>query len=155
MAAKHHSMRELQDMAGVQARTVRHWIRQKLIPKPLGRGRGARYTEQHVLLARVVQQLRAQRLSLRAIRTRLAQLTPEQMAAMLPKPRDARIAADGMPAPPPAPSYPSTSWEVVALMDGLVLLVNSSKAPGLRRIANEIYRYYGGLHYGGRPAPLS
>jgi hypothetical protein len=28
-------------------------------------------------------------------------------------------------------------------------MVNSSKAPGLRRIANEIYRYYGGL-----PAPL-
>lgn len=154
MAAKHYSMRELHEMAGVQGRTVRHWIRQKLIPKPLGKGRGARYTEQHVLLARVIQQLRTQRLSLRAIRARLAQLTPEQMTAMLPKPRDTRITAEGLPAPPPPPSYPSTSWEVVQLMDGLVLLVNSSKAPGLRRIANEIYRYYGGLHYGGRSAPL-
>jgi DNA-binding transcriptional MerR regulator len=149
MAAKHYSMRELQDMAGVQGRTVRHWVRHKLIPKPLGRGRGARYTEQHVLLARVVQQLRTQRLSLRAIRARLAQLTPEQMKAMLPRPRDVRLTPEGMPAPPPTPSYPSTSWEIVPLMDGLVLMVNSSKAPALRRVANEIYRYYGGL-----PTPL-
>lgn len=142
-------MRELHDMAGVQARTVRHWIRHKLIPKPLGRGRGARYTEQHVLLARVIQQLRTQRLSLRAIRARIAQLSPEQMQAMLPRPRDTRLTPEGIPAPPPPPSYPASSWELVPLMDGLFLMVNAGKAPGLRRVANEIYRYYGGL-----PAPL-
>jgi hypothetical protein len=35
-------------------------------------------------------------------------------------------------------------WEVVHLMDGLVLMVNPTK-PVVRRIADEIYRYYGGL----------
>jgi hypothetical protein len=33
---------------------------------------------------------------------------------------------------------------------GSFLMVHSSKAPGLRRVANESYRYYGGL-----PAPLA
>jgi hypothetical protein len=50
---------------------------------------------------------------------------------------------DGVPAPPPAPSYPSTPWEVVELSAGLVLMVNSTKGPLVRRIADEIYRYYG------------
>jgi hypothetical protein len=61
-------------------------------------------------------------------------------------PRQARAAAasvDGVPAPPPAPSYPSTPWEVVELSDGLVLLVNTTKGPLVRPIADDIYRYYG------------
>lgn len=44
--------------------------------------------------------------------------------------------------PPAAPSYPAVMWEVVALMDGLVLMVNSNKAPGGRRVADDIYRHY-------------
>jgi DNA-binding transcriptional MerR regulator len=149
MAAKTYNIRELQGMTGVQPRTVRHWIRQKLIPKPLGTGRGARYTDAHVLRARVIQQLRAKRHSLRTIRARLGQLSPEQMEAMLPRPRDERLTPEGIPAPPPPPTYPASSWELVPLMDGLFLMVSTGKAPGLRRVANEIYRYYGGL-----PAPL-
>jgi hypothetical protein len=34
-------------------------------------------------------------------------------------------------------------WEVVELMDGLLLMVNPSKGAVLRRIADDIYRHYG------------
>ena len=43
--------------------------------------------------------------------------------------------------PPPAPSYPS--WELVTLVDGLVLMVNTTKGPLVRRIADDIHRHYG------------
>lgn len=64
------------------------------------------------------------------------------MVAMLPRPRGPQLTPEGLPEPPPAPSYPATTWEVVALMEGLVLMINSSKAPGLRRVADDIYRHY-------------
>ena len=142
MAAKTYSMREVQEVSGVQARTLRHWIRHKVLSKPLGRGRAARYTEQHVLRARVIGQLRSKRLPLRDIRAQLGRLTDEQMVAMLPRARGAHLTPEGLPEPPPAPSYPAVMWEVVALMEGLVLMVNSSKAPGVRRVADDIYRHY-------------
>jgi hypothetical protein len=53
------------------------------------------------------------------------------------------VIADGVPAPPPAPMYPSVAWQVVTLMDGLVLMVNPNKGALLERIADEIYRLYG------------
>lgn len=66
-------------MAGTQTYGMR---------EPVGRGRGARYTEGHVLRAKVIRQLRAQGLSLSAM--------------------------------------------------------NGSKAPGLRRVVDDIHRHYAG-----------
>jgi hypothetical protein len=34
-------------------------------------------------------------------------------------------------------------WEVVQLMDGMVLMLNPSRGPVLRRIAADILRHYG------------
>ncbi|HEX3777516.1 MAG TPA: MerR family transcriptional regulator [Polyangiaceae bacterium] len=133
-------MRELERAVGVQARTLRHWIRLKLLPKPLGRGRGARYMTTHVARANAIRRLRSERLSTPAIRARLTQLTEEQMAAMRPP-----VAPDteAPREPPPEPSYPFISWESITLIDGLVLLVSRSRGAAVRRIADEIYRYYG------------
>jgi DNA-binding transcriptional MerR regulator len=144
------SMQQLEQLTGVQARTLRHWIRRKLMPKPLGRGRAARYTQEHVLRAGVIRQMRSQRASLRAIFGKLSQMTEEQMVAMQPQlgPAAANsvpVATDSVPAPPPAPSYPFQTWEIITLLDGVVLLVNSGGRPASRRIADEIYRYYGGV----------
>ena len=136
------TMPQLEQLTGVQARTLRHWIRKRLMPKPLGRGRGARYTQDHVLRAGAIRHLRSERASLNAIRNTLSQLNDEQIAAL--QPRANAPAADMIPEPPPEPSYPFQTWEVVTLMDGLVLLVSSGKGPALRRVANEIHRYYGG-----------
>jgi len=133
---------QLEQLTGVQARTLRHWIRKRLMPKPLGPGRGARYTQDHVLRAGAIRHLRSERASLNAIRNTLNQLSDEQIAEM--QPRANAPVPDAVPEPPPEPSYPFQNWEVVTLMDGLVLLVSSSKGPALRRLANEIHRYYGG-----------
>ncbi len=139
------TMRELEQRSGVQARTLRHWIRKRLLPKPVGRGRGARYTEQHALRANAIRQLRAERASLRSIQAKLSQLSEEQLMALHPPSATSGVAtADPVLAAPPAPSYPAQTWEIVTLLDGLVLLVNSQGGPPLRRLADEIYRYYAG-----------
>ena len=119
---------------------MRHWVRKRVLPKPIGKGRGARYTEAHVPRTKVTRQLRSQGTSLPAIRARLESLTEDQLRALLPP----AASADGVPAPPPPPAYPAESWDVVALMDGLVLLVNPKRGAALRRIAADIYKYYGG-----------
>jgi DNA-binding transcriptional MerR regulator len=142
--SKTYAMHELQGLAGVQPRTLRYWMKLKVLAKPVGRGRGARYTDGHVLRARVIRQLRTQGLSLRAIRARIDALNEEQLTALLPKLRPNAVTGEGIPSPPPAPSYPFVSWEVVTLIDGLVLLVNTSKGPGLRRVVDDIYRHYAG-----------
>lgn len=143
----------LEQQSGVSARTLRHWIRQKLLPKPMGKGRAARYDDRHLVRAVVARQLRSTKLSLPAIRTRLASMSESELLALTQRQaRAAAASADGVPAPPPAPSYPSTPWEVVELSDGLVLMVSTTKGPLVRRIADDIYRYYGSpASHEGRP----
>lgn len=142
MAVGTFTMQSLEQQTGVSARTLRHWIRQKVMPKPIGRGRGARYDDRHVVRARAVQHLRTSgRLSLAAIRSRISPLSDEQVLALIP-PLPRPTTPDGVPVPPPAPTYPAQTWEVVVLMDGLLLMVNPSQGAVLRRIADEIYRYY-------------
>jgi hypothetical protein len=76
------------------------------------------------------------------IRARLGGLDAQALLALVPAaPRV--VSADGVPAPPPAPSYPRTRWEVVTLLDGLVLMVNPERGPALQRIADDIFRHYG------------
>lgn len=133
---------ELQVRCGVSARTLRHWIRQKVVPKPIGRGRGARYDEGHLIRARIVQHLRNQRVSLHAIRSRIESLSEDQLLALLP-PEPRATTPEGLPMPPPPPTYPFQTWEMVHLMDGLFLMVNPTKGEVVRRIADEVHRYYG------------
>jgi DNA-binding transcriptional MerR regulator len=142
MTSKTYSIRDLLRVGGIEARTLRHWIRRKVLPAPLGRGRGARYTEDHVLRVRVIRTLRAQRLGLDVIRRQLSGLDHQQLEALLPRARPGAV-PDAAPPPPPAPSYPAVSWEVIALFDGLVLMVNPGKGAVVRRIAEDIYRHYG------------
>jgi len=144
MAARTYSLRELQDLSGIQARTLRSWIKMKLISRPTGKGRGARYTEGQLLRARVIAQLRSKGTALRDIRAQLARLGDEQMSAMLRGARQVSEAQGPAPEAPPAPTYPSVTWEVIELMAGLVLLVNPAKGPVMRRIAEEIHRHYAG-----------
>lgn len=142
MPSSTYTAQQLLSAAGVNVRTLRHWIAAKVVPKPLGRGRGARYTEAHLLRVKVVRQLRAARLSLRQIGARIGTLSDEQLLALLP-PEPRATTSDGVPVPPPPPSYPATTYEAIFLMEGMVLLVQPEKGSALRRIANEIYRYYG------------
>jgi DNA-binding transcriptional MerR regulator len=141
MTAETYNIDALERVSGVQSRTLRHWIKRKLLPKPIGKGRGARYDARHLVRARAIRHLRSKELSLRDIQTRMTGLSEQQIAALVP-PEPRPITTEGLPVAPPLPSYPAEAWEVIPLFDGMVLMVNSSKGPGLRRIAGEIYRYY-------------
>jgi len=148
-------MAEFGSVIGVQSRTLRHWMRVKLLPRPLGRGRSAVYTDAHVARAQLIMQMRAKHMRLLAIRAKLremgspagAPVTVSTSGAEPPPPPGETAASATVPALPPAPpepNYPAVRGEMIPLMDGLILLVNAEKGPSARRIAAEIYRYYGG-----------
>lgn len=137
-----YSMQSLQTASAVPARTLRSWVRAGVLARPHGSGRGARYDESHLLRARVARQLRTERLSLRAIRKRMSGLSDADLRALLPT-RTGAPSPDAVPAPPAPPRYPSTTWETVRLMDGLVLMVDAGRGMLLRRVADDIYRHYG------------
>ena len=136
-----YTIEELERLSGVRLRTLRHWAHEKLLPRPLGYGRAARYTDAHLLRAKVVRGLREQRVPLRTVRFRLSGKSDDELRALLP-PEPPPTAPDGVPLPPPPPIYPATQWELVTLMDGLLLLVNAERGPLPRRIAAEIHRHY-------------
>jgi len=142
MARELYTSREFEEVTGVRSYTLRHWIRRKLLTKPVGKGRAARYLNHHVLQARAIQALRSQRLSLNKIKTRIAVLSDEELFVLAP-PVTNTNGPVGVPEPPPAPNYPCKTWEVVPLTDGLLLMVIPSKGPIVQRIANEIYQHYG------------
>ena len=134
-------IQELAEQAGVSIRTLHHWTKLRVLPRPVGHGRSAQYTEGHVLRAQVIKHLREGKLALKAIHNKIAALNDEQLRALLPP--DARASGGGnVSPPPPATTYPFHNWELVTLTNGLYLIVDPAQG-ALRRVADEIYRYYG------------
>ena len=62
------SIGDLADAAGVSRRAVRFYVQQRLIPPPLGRGRGRHYDRSHLDRLRRIGELQAAGHSLDAIR---------------------------------------------------------------------------------------
>ena len=58
MTAKTYSIGELTARADVSERTVRYYITLKLLPKPEGKGRWTRYTEDHLNRLILIRRLR-------------------------------------------------------------------------------------------------
>jgi DNA-binding transcriptional MerR regulator len=80
-----YRLRELTALVGLEARTIRSYIQQAVIPGPDRRGRNARYGPHHLDRLRAVAFLRNRRgLSLPAIRSLLLLLSEDQIRA-LPK----------------------------------------------------------------------
>jgi DNA-binding transcriptional MerR regulator len=144
-----YSMQELEKRAGVPSRTVREWIRKRLLAKPLGAGRGARYTDEHVARALLIQRLRARRQSLRQIAAQLNRLTPADTAALLalPEPQPAALSASGVSTTTASESAAqltgASQWHVWQLDRGVVLMVNAATAgnQALQR-AESVWRAY-------------
>ena len=132
---------DLEKATGVPMRTLRHWVKQGVLPRPRGRGRVAKYTVTHLVRAQAIKHFRASKLSLREIDRRIGKLTDDEVKALLPPPARP-ISQDGVPAPPPPTTYPFAMWELVGLADGLFLMLDPRKGPALRRIADEIYKHY-------------
>jgi DNA-binding transcriptional MerR regulator len=108
------SIGELADAAGLSRRAVRFYVQQKLLPMPLGRGRGRHYDESHLQRLRQIGQLQHAGHSLDAIRRILDGQT--------------------VPAPPLAPAAPRRTpafaaelWTRLRLMDGVELSFDTSK----------------------------
>lgn len=140
MTTGNMGIHELENATGVPMRTLRHWVKKGLLPRPLGRGRVAKYTETHLLRAQAIKHLRASKLPLRMIHKRLSGLSDTEVKALLPPPARP-VTEQGIPILPPT-TYPFALWELVGLADGLYLWVNPQKGPGLRRMADEIYKHY-------------
>jgi DNA-binding transcriptional MerR regulator len=145
MTGRTFDMSELQKLSGVPARTIRYWIRMRLLPRPSSRGRSARYSEDHLLRVRVIQHLRANKHRITKIATQLRTLTRPELEAMLPPaPRGVVPAITSEPgAPIPETdlrSYGAVPWDVIRITKGLTLLVNPNEGPTVCRMAEEICR---------------
>jgi len=85
--------------AGLPLRTVRFYVQEKLIDPPLGRGRGAHFTEHHLVQLQQARTLQNAGFSLDAIRDRRGDLSlglqaMERYDAMLPWARSDRSRRD-------------------------------------------------------------
>jgi len=76
-------IKELADAAGVSVRTIRYYIAEGLLPAPASSGRYARYSEDTLLLLRLIQQLKDAFLPLAEIRRRVSGLDPDEIRAAL------------------------------------------------------------------------
>lgn len=64
---------QLARRSGVPARRIRYYVSERLLPPPVGRGRAAHYTDQHLERLRQISTLREVNLSLDEIRERLGE----------------------------------------------------------------------------------
>ena len=78
-----YTIAELADRAGVTPRTVRYYTAEGLLPPPDTRGRYAVYGDDHLHRLELIARLKEAYLPLGEIRSRLEQLSVEQVQAML------------------------------------------------------------------------
>lgn len=86
------SIDELAERTQTPVRTVRYYIAENLLPGPGARGKGAVYTEEHLLRLRLIRRLTERRAPLAEIRALLAGVTGEDIRALLAE-EDARAEA--------------------------------------------------------------
>lgn len=65
-----YAVEDLERIVGVSARTIHFWVQSGLLKGP-GAGRGARYTDEHLLRLRAIQKLKSEGKSLSEIRRAL------------------------------------------------------------------------------------
>lgn len=70
------TIHQLAELSGVPERRIRHFIAERILPPPYGRGRAAHYRPEHLDALRRVQALRDGNLSLEEIRDRLVPPPP-------------------------------------------------------------------------------
>jgi DNA-binding transcriptional MerR regulator len=111
------SIGELADRAGLSRRAVRFYVQQKLLPTPLGRGRGRHYDRSHLDRLRQIAELQSAGHSLDAIRQILAGKSVTVAASNDNGARPAR----------PRPALSAELWTRIRVMDGVELSFDSTK----------------------------
>lgn len=140
MAEATYRLDQIVDLTGYPARTVRYYIERGLLSGPEPRGVATTYTQEQLTRLFAIKHLReVERLRLDTIRKRLARMSEEEIAALLPPPP-----APASPPVRPLPAMPIAyvRWDYVELIPGLELRVRSDAGPVLRRLANEIHEQY-------------
>ena len=113
------SIGELADAAGLSRRAVRFYVQQKLLPTPLGRGRGRHYDASHLERLRRISELQRAGHSLDAVR-RILDGQPVPPAAPAQANGEARSARA-------KPALSAELWTRIRLMDGVELTFDSAK----------------------------
>jgi DNA-binding transcriptional MerR regulator len=132
------SIGELADAAGLSRRAVRFYVQQKVLPPPLGRGRGRHYDRRHLEQLRRVIELQQHGHSLEAIRQVLAagsvgggngdadpnDLAPDDRDRDLGHPPAAQV-PESRPAPPAVLS--AELWTRLKITDGVELSFDATR----------------------------
>jgi DNA-binding transcriptional MerR regulator len=78
-----YSLADLEAVTGVSGRTIRYYITLGLLPPAHGRGPSATYDQEHLNRLQVIRLLRDEHIPLAEIGTRLAELSPRQIATLV------------------------------------------------------------------------
>ena len=83
------SIEELAELTQTPVRTVRYYIAERMLPGPGARGKGATYTQEHLLRLRLIRRLTERHAPLAEIRELMARVTDDDARALLAE-EDAR-----------------------------------------------------------------
>ncbi len=156
---------ELARLVGVPPRTIRYYREKDLIPSPAFFGTATRYQRPALLRVLAIQRMqRDDHLSLVAIKRRLAHLSAEEIEAYALEKLTSGPAATalGVARPPPTiatlgepevPRYASERWDIVHLLPGLSLFVQSNASPLVKKLAQQIYDHCVGAAPNPAPPP--
>jgi DNA-binding transcriptional MerR regulator len=111
------SIGDLADAAGISRRAVRFYVQQRLLPAPLGRGRGRHYDQSHLARLRRIAELQAAGHSLEAIRRILEGGDAAEAPAA-----ESRASKH-----PPRPSLSAQLWTRLRLGEGVELHYDAAR----------------------------
>ncbi len=93
MEHKFYSITELEQLTGLNRRTIHYYIQEKVIPPPEGAGGAAKYSEDHVLRLALVKQMQQSHLKLSGIKEALGGLSLEEIRALSQAGKKRQLAA--------------------------------------------------------------
>jgi len=96
-------------LSGVAARTIRLYLQRAVLPRPPFMGSATRYERQHLVHLLAIRRLRAEKLTLGAIRTRLQALAAAELGAFATENLPAGPIAEALGIPIATPPAASTS----------------------------------------------
>jgi DNA-binding transcriptional MerR regulator len=154
---------DLVEQSGLTEHRIRHYIKRRLVPRSIGEGPFATFTEEHLHRLLAIKNLRAQGMSLATAGAAVAKANGDELLALAgvkvtppPPPPVAQAAAlapatPGPPfrAPAHATGYRATIasareiWEHIALCPGVELRVKMDADTEARRVAQEIETAWG------------
>lgn len=112
--SKTYSVGELAEAVGITRRAIRYYVQQGVLPPPIGLGRGAHYTEEHVEALRRVLALQETGVQLAEMRAEVA----DRGALPDPLHPSARFRAHDV-----ASTLEPTQWVHAPVDDGVELLI--------------------------------